>query len=87
MNDTSADTYWHMGTVWVNDHYEDADTWGGALLVVFVVFLFCLVLYAINCVANTTVGAYNGFQKIIYVVTLPLVLPTKWAYQRLSTDI
>ena len=85
--DTSTDTYWHMGTVWVADHYEDADTFGGVALIIFVVLMFCLVFYAINCVADTTVGAYNGVRKVVYVVTLPITAPTKWAYRRLSSDI
>ena len=80
------DTYWHRGTVWVSDHYDGADTWGGVIIVVFVLFLLCLVFYAINCVSDTTVGAYNGVRKVVYVVTLPVTMPAKWAYRRLSTD-
>ena len=85
MNDT--DTYWHMGTVWVSDHYEQVDAWGGVSVTVFVVLLLCLVFYTINCVVDTTAGVYNGIQKVVYVVTLPIALPTKWAYRRLSADI
>ena len=80
------DTYWHTGTVWVYDHYEEGDAWMAAIPIFFLLFLLCLVLYAINCVADTTVGALHGAQKVVYVATLPITLPARWAYERLRTD-
>lgn len=74
-------------SLWVYQHYEAGDTWLAAAPLIFLFVLLCFALYAFNCVIDTTMGAWSGAGKVVYIVTLPLRLPAQWAYQRLKSDI
>ena len=80
-----GDAY-HYGYNWMHDHYDNGDYGLVAVPVVLFFTALCFIFIIVDCVTTGASRAYSGGRKIIYLVTLPVTLPTRWAYSRLSAE-
>jgi len=80
-----GDAY-HYGYNWMHDHYDNGDYGLVAVPVVLFFTALCFIFIIFDCFTTGASRAYSGGRKIIYLVTLPVTLPTRWAYSRLSAE-
>lgn len=80
-----GDVY-HYGYNWMHDHYDNGDYGLVAVPVVLFFTALCFIFIIFDCFTTGASRAYSGGRKIIYLVTLPVTLPTRWAYSRLSAE-
>jgi len=80
-----GDAY-HYGYNWMHDHYDNGDYGLVAVPVVLFFTALCFIFIIFDCFTTGASRAYSGGRKIIYLVTLPVTLPTRWAYSRMSAE-
>lgn len=80
-----GDVY-HYGYNWMHDHYEHGDYGLVAVPVIFFFFIICLIFIVFDCFTTGAARAYNGGRKIVYITTLPVTLPIRYAYNRINQE-
>lgn len=80
-----SDAY-HYGYNWMHDHYEHGDYGLVALPIIVFLFILCFIFIIFDCFTSGATRAYNGGKKIVYIVTLPVTLPTRWAYKKMRVQ-